>query len=147
MTTNRERFRQLLSENGITQAESAALICEQTQRPCSLRAVRSWLNDPGKASSRECPDWALGALEIAVGRRAEDAAEQVRQVRQQRVAGVRDGFARVFARADPWLAQLNKADLDLARVLRDNARPDASEAALVAAEGFLSTLGALPARG
>ena len=147
MTTNRERFRQLLSESGITQAESAALICAQTQRPCSVRAVRSWLNDPGTASSRECPDWALAALETAVVQRAAEAAEQVRQVRQQRAAGVQDGFARLFARAEPWLARLSKADLDLARVLRDNAQTDASEAALAAAEGFLATLGALPARG
>ncbi|MGF6996833.1 hypothetical protein [Paraburkholderia sp. GAS32] len=63
---NRERFQQLLADHGITQAVSAALICEQTQRPCSVRAVRSWLNDPAKASSRECPAWAVAALEKAL---------------------------------------------------------------------------------
>ncbi len=64
--SNRERYQQLLMEHGLTQAESAALICEQTQRPCSVRAVRSWLNDPDKASSRACPDWAVTALENAI---------------------------------------------------------------------------------
>lgn len=64
--SNREEFKRLLTENGITQADSAALICAQTQRPCSVRAVRSWLNDPDKPSSRPCPDWALEALTNAL---------------------------------------------------------------------------------
>lgn len=63
---NRERYQQLLEENRLTQAESAALICKQTMRPCSVRAVRSWLNDPKKPSSRGCPDWAIAALESAL---------------------------------------------------------------------------------
>jgi hypothetical protein len=70
--SNRQRYQQLLSEDGITQAHSAALICEQTQRPCSVRAVRSWLNDPEKLSSRECPDWAVVALEKALASRRHD---------------------------------------------------------------------------
>lgn len=64
--SNRERFAELLQESGITQAESAALICAATQRPCSVRAVRSWLNDPNKPSSRPCPDWAVAALSNAI---------------------------------------------------------------------------------
>ncbi|MGY6257274.1 hypothetical protein ACXIVK_27835 [Paraburkholderia caledonica] len=70
--SNRERYRQLLLEHQLTQAESAVLICEQTQRPCSVRTVRSWLNDPDKASSRECPDWAVAALENAISRRSKE---------------------------------------------------------------------------
>ena len=69
MNRNREEFHRLLVENNLTQADSAALICEQTQRPCSVRAVRSWLNDPDKPSSRPCPDWALAALKNALGHR------------------------------------------------------------------------------
>ncbi len=65
--TNQDRFRQLLQEYGLTQAASAALLCKQTQRPCSVRAVRSWLNDPQKLSARPCPDWAVKALETALG--------------------------------------------------------------------------------
>jgi hypothetical protein len=67
--SNSERYRQLLADHGLTQAQSAALICEQTKRPCSVRAVRSWLNDPEKASSRACPDWAVAALEAALANR------------------------------------------------------------------------------
>ena len=66
--SNRERYQRLLDEHRLTQAESAALICEQTQRPCSARTVRSWLNDPAKPSSRACPDWAVAALANAVAR-------------------------------------------------------------------------------
>jgi len=45
---NRVIFQALLDEHGLTQAESAALICAFTRRPCSVRTVRSWLNDPSK---------------------------------------------------------------------------------------------------
>ncbi|MGY8829447.1 MAG: hypothetical protein ACKVIS_07835, partial [Pseudomonadales bacterium] len=63
---NRNRFLTLLKENGITQAKSAVLIAAVTQRPCSPRTVRSWVNDPEKASSTPCPDWAVAALEKAI---------------------------------------------------------------------------------
>lgn len=64
--SNRERFEGLLKEHSITQAEAAALICAFTMRPCAVRTVRSWLNDPEKPSSRPCPDWAVAALEGAI---------------------------------------------------------------------------------
>lgn len=63
---NRERFLKLLKVNGISQIKSAELINAVTERPCSQRAVRSWLNDPDKPSSRPCPDWAVAALEKAI---------------------------------------------------------------------------------
>ncbi len=63
---NRTRFLTLLKENGITQAKSAVLIAAVTQRPCSPRTVRSWVNDPDKPSSTPCPGWAVAALEKAI---------------------------------------------------------------------------------
>lgn len=66
MVENRNRFKSLLALHNISQAKSAELICIQTQRPCSIRTVRSWLNDPEKPSSRPCPDWAVKALEKAL---------------------------------------------------------------------------------
>lgn len=63
---NRTRFLSLLKDNGITQAKSAVLIAAVTQRPCSPRTVRSWVNDPTKASSTPCPGWAVAALEKAI---------------------------------------------------------------------------------
>lgn len=63
---NRERFMSLLKANGITQAKSAVLIAAVTQRPCSPRTVRSWVNDPTKPSSTPCPGWAVAALEKAI---------------------------------------------------------------------------------
>ncbi len=64
--TNRERYRQMLKDNGITQAKSAVLVAAVTQRPCSARTVRSWVNDPDKPSTSPCPDWAVAALEKAI---------------------------------------------------------------------------------
>lgn len=63
---NRAAFLALLLDNGLTQAKAATLICEYTRRPCSVRTVRSWVNDPDKPSSRPCPDWAVEALANAV---------------------------------------------------------------------------------
>lgn len=64
---NRTRYLKLLSTHGITQAYSAVLITAVTQRPCSERTVRSWLNDPDKPSARPCPVWAVEALEKGIG--------------------------------------------------------------------------------
>lgn len=66
MLSNRERYLQLLETNGISQVYSATLIEAVTERPCSPRTVRSWLNDPSKPSSRDCPSWAVAALEKAI---------------------------------------------------------------------------------
>lgn len=63
---NQTRFKALLAEHGLKQSESAALICRFTERPCAVRTVRSWLNDPEKPSSYPCPDWAVNALEKAI---------------------------------------------------------------------------------
>lgn len=65
---NRKHFNKLLADNGLTQADGAALICDLTQRPLSVRTVRSWLNDPEKPSSRPCPDWAVDALKKAINK-------------------------------------------------------------------------------
>lgn len=63
---NRTRYRDLLETYGITQAKSAELIGAVTGRPCAVRTVRSWLNDPEKVSTSPCPDWAVAALEKAI---------------------------------------------------------------------------------
>lgn len=63
---NQARYLHLLNVHGITQARSAVLIGAVTQRPCSERTVRSWLNDQDKPSSRPCPAWAVEALEKAI---------------------------------------------------------------------------------
>lgn len=64
--TNQERYRGLLEQAGISQVRSAELLVEQTGRPCTSRAVRTWLCDSGKSSARPCPDWAVSNLEIAL---------------------------------------------------------------------------------
>lgn len=66
VSDNRSEFLALLAENNLTQARAAYLICAYTRRPCSVRTVRSWVNDPAKPSSRACPDWAVEALRQSV---------------------------------------------------------------------------------
>jgi hypothetical protein len=63
---NRTRYLKLLNDFGITQAKSAELVAAVTGRPCAVRTVRSWVNDPEKPSSKPCPDWAVVALEKAI---------------------------------------------------------------------------------
>ncbi|RRS01184.1 hypothetical protein EIP75_21655 [Aquabacterium soli] len=60
--SNRDRYQQLLTDHGLTQAQSAEVISKITLRPCSVRTVRAWLADSDKPSSRPCPDWAVSAL-------------------------------------------------------------------------------------
>lgn len=60
---NREEFTKLLADGEITQKTAATLITEQTNRSCSVRTVRSWLNDEESVNWRPCPRWAVVALE------------------------------------------------------------------------------------
>ena len=66
MSDNRAIFLSLLADAGLTQAMAAEMIGSYTRRPCSVRTVRSWLNNPDKPSSRNCPDWAVNALREAI---------------------------------------------------------------------------------
>ncbi|WP_104963138.1 hypothetical protein [Pseudomonas sp. XWY-1] len=63
---NRQAFLALLKQFNVKQGESAVLINAVTRRPCSIRTVRSWLNDPTKKSSRPCPSWAVKALQDGI---------------------------------------------------------------------------------
>lgn len=63
---NRRRYLQLLDSYEITQARSIELFAAVTERPCAVRTVRSWVNDPEKPSSVPYPDWAVTALEKAI---------------------------------------------------------------------------------
>jgi len=61
--TNQEKLSALIKRAGITRAEAARYIAEETKRPCSWRAVQSWLTAPSLSSARGCPDWAIINLE------------------------------------------------------------------------------------
>lgn len=62
--TNQEKLATLIECAGITRIVAAQYIAEETKRPCSWRAVQSWLTDPALPSARGCPDWAVINLEI-----------------------------------------------------------------------------------
>lgn len=57
----------LIARHGLPHAKVAELICSQTARPCSVRAVKAWLTAPEKPSARTCPEWALIALRRGLG--------------------------------------------------------------------------------
>jgi len=63
MKTNQENLSALIEQAGITRAEAAQYIADETKRPCSWRAIQSWLTDPSLSSARNCPDWAVTNLE------------------------------------------------------------------------------------
>ncbi|OYO32450.1 hypothetical protein CD932_05895 [Janthinobacterium sp. PC23-8] len=42
---------------------AAALIQEETRRPLSVDAIKSWTCDPTAKRARTCPDWAIEVLE------------------------------------------------------------------------------------
>ena len=74
--TNKDKLRQLLSEEGITQSQAADRIAAYTKRPCSVRSIRSWLANDDLSSSRPCPDWALAVLQDAAASR-KTTADQI----------------------------------------------------------------------
>lgn len=59
---NQKEFRDILSKYGLTQAEAAALITNETGQSVGTRKIRSWLAGVSIPSSRKCPKWALTAL-------------------------------------------------------------------------------------
>ncbi len=61
--TNREKLKAILARQQISQARCAEIICAVSGRPCSVRTIRSWVNDPDKPSARTCPDWAIELLD------------------------------------------------------------------------------------
>ena len=63
MNTNRENLSALIERAGITRTLAAQYISDETNRPCSWRALQSWLTDPALSSARNCPDWAVINLE------------------------------------------------------------------------------------
>lgn len=63
---NREKLIELINSNDITRKQVANFIEVETKRPCSWRAVQSWVAEPDKISARQCPDWAIEALTNAL---------------------------------------------------------------------------------
>lgn len=66
MTTresNRELLRELRQQLGMTETQVAQFLAKKTKRPCSLRTVQAWTNDPEKKSARTCPNWAIELLQ------------------------------------------------------------------------------------
>jgi hypothetical protein len=62
---NQKEFREILEKYGITQAQAAILITEETSRNIKLRTLRTWLASPDAVSAKPCPQWAIVALKKA----------------------------------------------------------------------------------
>lgn len=65
--TNQQMLRDLLEKANVSQSKAAALIAEETKRPCSVRSVRAWLADSSLPSARPCPEWAVQILTARLG--------------------------------------------------------------------------------
>jgi hypothetical protein len=63
---NQKEFREILAKHGITQAQTAALITEETSRSIKVRTLRTWLANPEAVSAKPCPLWAIVALKKAL---------------------------------------------------------------------------------
>jgi putative heme degradation protein len=59
---NQQEFRELLDKHGLTQAQAAELITQETERPVSTRTVKTWLASATARTAQPCPNWALKAL-------------------------------------------------------------------------------------
>ena len=68
MKTNQENLLVLIERAGITRSVAAQYISIETKRPCSWRAIQSWLTDPSLPSARNCPEWAVSNLEARLKR-------------------------------------------------------------------------------
>lgn len=62
---NRAALRALIDERGYTLAQVASLLTSRTGRPCSQRAIESWLASPERKSARPCKDWVVECLKQA----------------------------------------------------------------------------------
>jgi hypothetical protein len=59
-------FIEFLANKGLTQAQTATLITEETSRKMSHRTVRAWLSNPSAVLARACPLGAVVALKKAI---------------------------------------------------------------------------------
>lgn len=57
----------------------ASAIHERTRKKVSVRAIQAWLIAPGRRSSRNCPEWALKALEDYIQDPSNEALIQSRK--------------------------------------------------------------------
>lgn len=60
----REELNRLMKEYELSKGDVCRIICEETHKSCSVRAVRSWLADPVKAYAKPCPEWVVDTIKI-----------------------------------------------------------------------------------
>ena len=72
---NRLQLHELLRKHRLSQAGAAAVLSAVSGRPCSVRAVMSWLADPKRSSARPCPTWAVEMLQKAIAQRHPSVAQ------------------------------------------------------------------------
>lgn len=68
---NRVKLNALLEDHGIGQTECAEILCKMTGKPCSVRAVRSWVCDHEIMSARTCNDWVIENMEKYITQKKE----------------------------------------------------------------------------
>ena len=66
----------------------AAAILERTSEKVSIRTIQAWLIQPNRRSSRNCPEWAIKALEEYVQDSSNQARFKARKELHQATVGV-----------------------------------------------------------
>ncbi|HDX8428282.1 TPA: hypothetical protein RQN23_002982 [Aeromonas veronii] len=61
--TNNEKLKAILATHQISASRCAEIISNLTQRPITARTVRSWIEDLGLPSARDCPDFIVEQLQ------------------------------------------------------------------------------------
>lgn len=51
----REELKRLMEQHTLKMTDVARIVCRNTQKPISMRAVRGWLASPEKPFARTCP--------------------------------------------------------------------------------------------
>jgi len=67
--TAREELQDLMEQNALQMRDVARIVCRQTQKPVSMRAVRCWLAPPEKAFARPCPAEVVEAVKTYLQQR------------------------------------------------------------------------------
>lgn len=60
--TAQEELKHLMEQHTLNMRDVARIVCRETLKPVSMRAVRGWLASPEKGYSRPCPHSVVEAV-------------------------------------------------------------------------------------
>ncbi len=67
--TTREELQYLMEQHALNMKDVARIVCRETRKPVSMRAVRCWLAQPEKTFARPCPAEVVEAVKTYLQQR------------------------------------------------------------------------------